>query len=412
MTDRIATSLADIEAAVWDRAGCSSSVYLTHAWLCSVEGRISPTQFYLLSGPDSRPSGRLSCYLLPEPAGNYATFDPVETLLVADSRARVTGYGAEGDADAYDAALAEVARNRATLYPALVCAVPNGYLAGIDRARTGGPDPDRADPDRADPDGAVLTHLLDRFEALARSVGARTAAVLYVPDGDLALARQLRVRGYAEAVAGANSVLEVPAGTFEDYLGGLRGIRARKEVERFRGYGLTVEICDSSVLDERLAELQLQHYRQYGLRGSLDHVLRSFRETRRHLGDLLRVIRVHRRETIVGFHSGFRYGRGLFSRYGAFDRNLLGRETFAHFNLQYYEMVRLAQAEGVREIHYGLGSYPTKVRRGCRLDVLRTFVRPMAAGPATSAFATCWRLLGRANEREIAAVTGGVQHDA
>jgi uncharacterized protein len=233
----------------------------------------------------------------------------------------------------------------------------------------------------------AVRSLLDGAEQLARDAGLRSVACLYLPRADRLEREVLAAAGYAE-FGPTLHVAMLPVSTFDAYLGAM-GQHRRANVRRHRrlvtraGVGIRREPLTAS-LSEEMLPLEAQLYEKY------EHVLHPtemarivHREVIAAYGERAMVITARSADgTLRGYSAFIHLGDTLYSRDCGFDYSWQGRLPL-YLETNYYSAVELAEALGVRQIHYSYGSDETKAEYGCELQPRMTYVK--AFDPALAA---------------------------
>lgn len=362
----VSEDIEEIGAAHWPALPDPDSLYLTYAWLRSVEGVLSPRRAYLTLRQGSRPLAALPCSLIEDPA-TYGYFNPRHRLLdpeLCGGLERLLGPG--GGPRLTDLAQ-EIERRGDYRCPALLAVAPYGYVCGVAWAE------DVAAGERP----GLLAPLLAAFGELAEHLGARTPALWYVHAGVTPdLEDQARAAGYRPVTLGAECRLEVRWPTFEAYLEALPARRrraARHEIRRFQRSGLQVSVEGPEALGEELAALQVAARRRHGHGSSLERAHLGYRRATEHLGEAIRVFVARRAGQAAGFLVAYEHGDSLYCKQVGFDRDV---GDFVYFNVTFYAPIRFAVERGLRFVQYGMESYEAKLRRGCELVPVLGYVRP------------------------------------
>jgi predicted N-acyltransferase len=346
-------SLAELDRTKWMELADGWPVELSYDWLRYEEGRVAARCVYLVVVDDTgRYLGAAVAYLF-DGTGHHTAY-PVHEVLLGASHYPAP---AVGDRAARLRELAERLRARARFIPSLVCVSPSSYQPGLLWRR-------RSDLTEQ---SLVVEGVLDMFADASNAMGATASAVLFVPGTSTPLIEGLRRAGYHPARLGANSVLRLPFTSFDDYVLSLPPQRRRKvtrERARFAGLGPVIKTGGPELLDHDCAKLAAAHYRRYGHETSIPAVLDRFARIERQAP--LRVVTASVDGRLVGF-SAFLVDTGRFigRMYGSDSGGY-----FEYFNLVYYEPIRLAIEDRVKEIQYGSETYDAKVFRGCQLTPL------------------------------------------
>ncbi|GAA0966519.1 hypothetical protein GCM10009555_008590 [Acrocarpospora macrocephala] len=347
------------------------------AWLRAEESRVADRQSYVtVHAEDGQAIGMAACYLVPR-AGTHRAYQPAEVLLGA----RAEQLARRGELERL-AALRRIAADRCG--DTLVVVAPGTATAS----------------------GVVLAHeqgiaetLVCAVESVARSWGATHVefAHLQATGRDRWIAEVLDARGYADALVGANAVLDVTFPSLDAYFAGFTANRRkvlRKERRRYLDEGHRVSA--GSGLTDDLVPLQLERYLRYGFEADTHAVRDRFARARTIPG--LQVVRADSPDGPAGFVACYHdpHRSRLVPRLGAFGGDRAG----VYFNLAFYELITHAIEIGARSIHYGTHSYEAKTHRGCRLERLHT--RVLALDGDQDWLADAAALRGGLEESELA----------
>lgn len=255
------------------------------------------------------------------------------------------------------------AANLPALHPSLVSVV-SGSAPPVVVARSASPATG----------AAIRSALAGTISAYAAEADTASYGILYLPRQEEA---QAFVRSWPAPstafVADAHGTLSGTWADFDDYLAGLspgRRSAVRKERRRFLESGLTVSVSTGTgALGPDTAELQLQLRNKYGEPGDLDAILRDYKRFEEFLGDSLLVFRCDDRDGPVGVALFFSHEESLYARLVGFDYERAA-DSFAYFNLLFYEPLIWGIERGVRTYHYGTDTYAAKRARGCAFEPL------------------------------------------
>ncbi|MFD8787282.1 GNAT family N-acetyltransferase [Kitasatospora sp. NPDC059599] len=243
-------------------------------------------------------------------------------------------------------------------------------------------------------DTAPLVPALDRLaRATAAELGCAGHSLLYLdPAEDAAGRDHAAATGAARALFGAEAVLDVPENGLDGYLArfpSARRSKLRKEMQAYRAAGLHTTAAEGpDALGEQHLALRIALRAKYGHAAGESWARREFAALRDTLGDRLTVLSSVRDGRVVGYLLAFRAGDVLYTRSAGFDYEAVDG-TYCYFNLVYYDTVQWAARNGIRRIHYGLGTTEAKHTRGCTLVPRRAYftLPEAAAGPCTELLA-------------------------
>ncbi len=354
LSGRLARSVAELLAAgLTDVPG--TSAWTSMAWWRFIEADTDHEIAYLVIERHSVPIAVAPVLLIRGP-GNLLFYNGPR--LLGDFSA----IGAEALVEPAEATRLAAARPvldavRPGLYPSLTVGVFGSHL-GL-RPFGGGAGLDLR---------LLVPALSDLAARLARLWGCASHALLYLdPAEDAALAGA----GPAHrTLIGAEGILDVPPGDFDDYLRTLpsgRPNRIRRERLRYAEAGLTT--CASTgagALTDEYLPLRSALRAKYGHAAGNVWARREFEALRRTVGEELVVFSARTEARTIGYLMAMLRGDVLYTRAAGFDY-AAAAGACCYFNLVYYDVIRWAQRAGVHRIHYGLGTSEAKYHRGCRL---------------------------------------------
>lgn len=227
------------------------------------------------------------------------------------------------------------------------------------------------------------THVLtapgaDRGEVVGELVdGLRTehttCVAMYLSTEDVRAARGAGVAA-PPVLLEADTVIDLPEGGWEGYLGALPSSRrntVRKEVRAFEDSGHTVTYERLEDVVDVIAPMAVSTHAKYGIDGSVEKYGASLRRHVAAMGDAAKVALCVRagEETPVGFCLYYEFGGTVHVRWAGFDyERLVG--AYEYFNLVYYAPVREAWRTGARRLHTGIKALQAKALRGARIRPL------------------------------------------
>ncbi|HKE99177.1 MAG TPA: GNAT family N-acetyltransferase [Actinomycetes bacterium] len=350
---RVVDSAAQVPATAWDALVGPEDLFLSSRWLRVAEATAGVPMRYLLLARGGRPVAGLPAAL----AGTAAPWlsGRPDTLLERCAR-----EGMPGAAECRGALPVDLA---GALLPSLVC---GGRHLGRTRV-VGGPAAGAVNGDGTRAAGAAA-ELVAAAERLARTLGARSVAFLYVDDRDAALRGALAARGYAGHVSGSYSWLPLAPGGFSGWLAGLSAHRRRRVLadrRRLEAAGVQVRLEPlTAAAIPRLAELEAELLTRYGLRWVPAQSERVLRRVLAELGGDALVSVASGGGGVRGFALVLRHGPAWFAHRAGFDYAWQGRLPL-YFEVLYHHLIEQAPAAGVTAIHYGTGSAQAKRSRGC-----------------------------------------------
>jgi hypothetical protein len=228
---------------------------------------------------------------------------------------------------------------------------------------------------------ASLNALIERAEAQADALGARSIAVPFLDETDTALAAVLTGRGYIAFDVDEYSRLDVPAGGLDDYLRSLPAGRRRealRERRRLSDAGLSVQLRNLDEVDhQRLAQLEVDLLAKYGTIWPQVNALRWLDTIQRTVGPKAHVLVGTAQGEIRSFALVYRHHDRWAVRQAGFDYDWQqATRTALYFETIFYSMVEAANTAGVHRIHYGLSSGQAKRSRGCTSSTQRCWIAP------------------------------------
>ncbi|TQC43344.1 GNAT family N-acetyltransferase [Rhodococcus sp. WS4] len=227
-------------------------------------------------------------------------------------------------------------------------------------------------PGRATLPVSVVVPALARLaEVVAELLGCRSHVLLYLDrEEDAALASDAVAAGLRRSVFGGEGVLDVPDGDFDDYLSILPSSRRRtirREIRAYAEFGARTEVdYGPGALTDDHVRLRSALREKYGHTAGQTWARMEFDTLRDTVGERLVVFSARGTEQVLGYLMAFRFGDVLYTRAAGFDYEA-SAGAYCYFNVVYYDVIKWAQRNGVRRIHYGLGTTAAKVWRGCTL---------------------------------------------
>ncbi|GAA2221676.1 GNAT family N-acetyltransferase [Streptomyces nogalater] len=210
--------------------------------------------------------------------------------------------------------------------------------------------------------------LLTEVTRWARRAGAVCAAVLYASGSALPAVLEADT-AWSRWRGTVRSVLDVPAGGFDDYVAGLRKTSRQKvrwDLRDLASAGVRTVRADPAGLGAGEVGLRMNLVAKYGAystrdveRSRLERLVAFFP------ADRLRLFHCATADgEVVAFSLFIAHGDQWHVFWCGFDYdNPASRRTY--FDAMFYSPVRVAQTEGVRVIDYGLGYEKSKKWRGC-----------------------------------------------
>ncbi|MFF4319123.1 GNAT family N-acetyltransferase [Streptomyces sp. NPDC001568] len=356
MTVSVHRGLTELGPGPWDELIGPRGFYAASPWLRHAEATAGQAPYYFTaSDARGRRTGVLPAY--PLDADTPYVFCSPGRVLDALHRG-ATGEGADWIAG---------------LLPALAC-------GGRNPAHTkAGTDPSLDREARR----ATLGAMAAAAEREAGDAGLESVSFLYVDEEDELLRGVLAERGYVALPGQTAYSLPVPEdGSFDSYLARFeqpRRMKIKREIRALAEAGITYRTQPLTAdLVERLAPLELALYAKYGTpadAGAFSGVLHSIA---RRVGTAARVTTAHLDGHLTGFVLTFTHRGEMYARQTGFDYGAQGKLPL-YFGLVYYELLRIALAEGLGQIHYSVGSDRAKLLRGCTPRRQIAYVKPRRA---------------------------------
>jgi predicted N-acyltransferase len=253
---------------------------------------------------------------------------------------------------------------------ALACASPWGFYSGIEC--------------RPEVEKDIYNALLKHVDEVARQKLLDISGFTFVPESASLLRISLQANGYKAIPNGPTTILDLKWGDFDEYVSELPSSKIRRVIRKERKLykNLTSEWFEGNDLDTiffgrplhiSLMALYNNIYRKYYGRPSmlgdsfLSELWRADREN-------LRLCIAMSDRKIIGF--------SLLRVFGPIAHALMmGRDYdeaddfSAYFNLLFYEPINRGIKEGWHSIHFRPGAYLAKLRRGCRLEKMYTYIK-------------------------------------
>ncbi|MBL0160013.1 MAG: GNAT family N-acetyltransferase [Bryobacterales bacterium] len=344
---RILNSIEEVERAEWDGLA-GHHVVTMHGWLAITEksSLLPRRQFYLVVEDERGLAGGISC--LVEETAHWMSLDRV-LFGGLDVGMRALG---------------------ASTMPALVCGpdIGNGEAVLV-----------RADADREE-QRRIAVHLIRAAEELARERGWSLCFRNVPASGSLAaeILRELRFPRTPEL---PTTHLDLPEGGFREYRLALRRTHPATEkniaAERSKARRTGLEIRQVEHPGEHRVELHQvmeQHYQRLNQR-PFPYGPEFYEEMENRLQGSAWVFGAHLEGELVGTTLILAHRGTAHLPMIGFDP-VKGRAASLYFNLCYNAPIEWCAAAGYRHLALGRTTYGAKVRRGCRLVGMDTYVRP------------------------------------
>ena len=336
-------------------------VFLTRGWTSSVEGALTGRQTYLLDR-DATGEVRATAAVYAIGPDTHPFFNPSG---LATRHLREESLLAHLTAEERERAAQLAGRLEPVLSTSAINTAPFGFTHGF--SATG------SEPS--------LRPLVRELDVLRREWDADCSAVLYVEEHDQDLRAVLTQEGYTAFHVGANCVLPIAWDSFDGYLATLsrrRGVL--KERRHFQDSGFTVAVEPVEDNLDEIAHLQALLQQKYGRPYDRDGERAVFVSVVENIGEYAHLLVARKDGELLAFAMFFDKDGIIHVKMAARNVERVDPESFAHFNVGYYEMVEEAVRRGATEINYGPEGYATKLRRGCTARNLYWYVK----GPASA----------------------------
>jgi uncharacterized protein len=337
----VTRSLEGVDTARWDALLGPRGFYSATPWLRHCEATATTAPYYFTAFEGHEPVGVLPAYPL-EHGTPYVFCSPGRVIDTIHQN--TTGESAPWTAG---------------LMPALACGGrnPSHTKAGVRNGSS------------ADRQRATLAALVRAAERQAREADLRAVSFLYVDEDDDLLRGVLTDHRYLALPGQTAYSMPVPGdGSFDTYLARFeqrRRVKLKRELRALNEAGVTYVTQPLTVDDiEQLAPLELALYAKHGTPADADAFAAVLHSIARHAGAAARITTAHLDGHLAGFVLTFTHHGEMYARQAGFDYEVQGRLPL-YFGLVYYELLRIALAEGLSQIHYSTGSDRVKLSRGC-----------------------------------------------
>jgi hypothetical protein len=215
---------------------------------------------------------------------------------------------------------------------------------------------------------AVVGGLVRHAEGVARELGARSVAFLYVGEHDTRVRHVLAGLGYLGCESGSYSDLLLPDGGLDGYRAMLP--RKRRPViaaERRKLAAAGVKIGIEPLSDGHiglLADLESQLFTRHGGSWSPRQSAEVFEAVQAEFGRDAMVALAWMDGTPCGFALILQHGQDWSIHRVGLDYERIG-DLPVYFEVAFNSVIEHAPSFGVRTVHYGLGATRAKQLRGC-----------------------------------------------
>jgi predicted N-acyltransferase len=334
-------SLKEVDTGRWDALLGPRGFYAATPWLRHAEGTAATPPYYFTAFDDHEPVGILPGYPL-EHGTPYVFCSPgrvVDTI--------------------HQSATGEDAPWTAELLPALACGGRNpshtkaGVHGDLDQGRQ----------------REALSAIVRAAEREAWAADLQAVSFLYVDEDDDLLRGVLTDHQYLALPGQTAYSMPVPGdGSFDAYLAGFeqrRRVKIKRELRALDEAGVTylTQPLTADII-EQLAPLELALYAKHSTPANADAFRAVLHSIADHAGTAARVTTAYLDGHLTGFVLTFTHHGEMYARQAGFDYEAQGKLPL-YFGLVYYELLRIALAEGLSQIHYSTGSDRVKLSRGC-----------------------------------------------
>lgn len=357
--------LAEVDLARWDALLGPRGFYAAGPWLRHAQATADRAPYYFTAVATDITAATATDATVATAAARGGEAEAVEWLSV------LPAYPLEPDTPyvfcspgrvveaGHREATGEPAPWAAALMPALACGGrnPSHTKAGVNP----GLDSDRQ--------RSALGVLVDAAEREAWAAGLEAVSFLYVDEDDEPLLGALAERGYARFPGQTAYSLTVPPdGSFDSYLAGFeqrRRVKIKRELRALEEAGVVYRTrpLDPELID-RVAPLEMALYAKHGTPANAEAFRAVLHSVARNAGEAARVTTAEVGGRLAGFVLTFTHRGEMYARQTGFDYDVQGKLPL-YFGLVYYELLRIALAEGLTHINYSTGSDREKLSRGC-----------------------------------------------
>jgi predicted N-acyltransferase len=362
----------------WNDVAAVGGFYSSAEWtrMTLLTDPVAPTFIAIRQGEQTLAVA--SCYLAPAPGKLSGLTDPFH--LVAD--------------------VAPAEQLTPLMYPVLVCGAARGYSSRL-LIRDGL---------SADLRAAVVARLLAAARELGEQRGAKLVAFNHLPARD---ATELVAVDPALRPAFAEAYIVLSFDSFDAYLAALstRGRWNRnRELKLFGEHGMRLEWRRFGEVFEPVRDLFIEQYRKWDSSETLEESRAFYRPwLSSGFDDRTRVVCAMQDDRLMGAALFIAHGDTYYTRdFGTHPE--APRAAAVYFNCLYNESIRMAAAEGMKHVDYGIRSIESKIQRGGRATGLWFVLDPRTPWPAEVTEGTA--VAARARLARDAATLGKYRDDA
>lgn len=338
------STLDTVDAGSWNELSGAASIYLSHAWLRHVERTSGAECAYLVvRDADGTLLGALPTY-----TGADGSNSNYRTDLVLDGRLSGRHLFA-GSCRGYD--------NDLLVHPSLT----------------------------DDEQDLVLGMLIDAAQRRAADLGCEDVLFLYLSTEAAVRLRRVRTDS-CPLLLNLDTVLPVQGENLDDYLAALGGRRAyavRKDMRIFDAAGYTTAIEPLSECWHEAGPLAANVQNRHGKHETVEEARTSLRSQADALDSAGLTFTARRDGRLIALAVHYAWRDKLYGRFVGFDYEAL-TDAREYFTLYYYLPLQWAYRNGANTLHWGMGSYSAKFRRGARPN-------PLWAASLTASRAGDWR---------------------
>ena len=353
----------EIDRAEWSRLCANLDARLDPRWFLLNDGEITAESRYI-----SVWRGDGLCALAPclVSLADGSGFVPHRVTDVLFSPERIHGSGLGMDSSVL--LMGRQSLRTESLFPSVAVATPCSAFAPVSDLLG-----------RSASDVTAFESAVAAIEELATSVSARLWAILGIPAGSPLLEHAAKF-GFLPALIAADTKMDVPWGSFDNYLGCL-GSRRRYSVrwELARTQERDVEIVlapDPHAIVDDQVRIALSHLESLGHVGDVETEGWYLHETIRRFEHDYKVLCARRRGEVIGVCSVLSNGRSHKVLDCCVDPSKSARGDYL-FPALMCAVIRHIIALGGGTVSFGPTNYRAKLHRGCSLQPLWGLYKPV-----------------------------------
>ena len=227
----------------------------------------------------------------------------------------------------------------------------------------------------------VLTYgLINKIDEICKKEKILFSSFLFVSGFDNSLLTNLTKLGYHRFLRSSNYYLDVVWSSFDEYLASLEKKirnRAKKEMKSCINNGVIIkeDVEDFKDLSTKLSDLSSNLFAKYNK--AITRVFDSsfYESLNEHAGNNVKLFIAEKNDVVTGFALCLRQGKTLDLFSCGFDYETQDKSDFTYFNLCYYAPIKWAIQEGIKKIYYRQTADRVKLKRGCELEKIYSFVK-------------------------------------